>query len=151
MIKTIQDYNKKQLKYTIDQLLNFTSKYDMIICLENMTKQTGIMLDEINIEEILSFINHNDLYLTYDTSHFYTANGNIKLLWKKFHDKIKNIHLVDNFTKESDTHPVLGVGKINFKSIFNIIISYNYEGPLIIELSSAKDLDRSLNFINKFL
>ncbi|MFX1498404.1 MAG: sugar phosphate isomerase/epimerase family protein [Promethearchaeota archaeon] len=150
-IETIQDYNKIQLKHTIEQLLNFTSNYDMIICLENMTKRSGIMLDESNIEDIISFINRDDLYLTYDTSHFYTANGNIELLWDKFHNKIKNVHLVDNFTKESDPHPTLGVGNINFQEIFNIIKGYNYEGPFIIELSSAKDLDESLNFINKFL
>lgn len=150
-IKRIQEYNKTQLKHAIEQLLDFTSKYDIIICLENMTKQTGIMLDELNIEQIMSIINRSDLYLTYDTSHFYTANGNVELLWDKFHNKIKNIHLVDNFTKESDPHPTLGVGNINFQEIFNIIKRYNYEGPLIIELSSAKDLDESLNFINKFL
>lgn len=151
MLKTIQDYNKNQLKYYIEELLDFTSKYNLIICIENMTKQAGIMLDEINIKEIFSYINHNDLYLTYDTSHFYTNNGNIELLWKIFHAKIKNVHLVDNFTKESDTHPQLGIGKINFKEIFDVMKSYYYDGPLIIELSSAKDLDRSLNFINKFL
>ncbi|MFX0031644.1 MAG: sugar phosphate isomerase/epimerase family protein [Promethearchaeota archaeon] len=147
----IKDYNKQQLKHAIDQLLNFISKYNLIICLENMTQKAGIMLDEYNIEEIFSFINNESLFLTYDTSHFYTTNGDIERLWDKFHNKIKNVHLVDNFTTESDTHPVLGTGKINFKLLFNIMKKYYYKGPLIIELSSGKDLDKSLNFINRFL
>ena len=147
----LKDYNKQQLKYAIDQLLKFTSKYNLIICLENMTKKAGIMLDERNIDEIFSFINNESLFLTYDTSHFYTTNGDIKLLWDKFHNRIKNVHLVDNFTTESDTHPVLGIGKINFKLLFIIMKKYYYKGPLIIELSSGKDLDKSLNFINRFL
>ena len=65
--------------------------------------------------------------------------------------KIKNIHLVDNISKLTDTHPPLGTGKVDFKEIFDVIKKYNYNGPLIIELSDAKSLNQSINFINKFL
>ncbi|MFX0025140.1 MAG: sugar phosphate isomerase/epimerase family protein [Candidatus Hermodarchaeota archaeon] len=150
MIPSIREYNKIQLKKALNQLLNFASSYNLMICLENMPKKASIMLDTANIEEIFSIINRNDLYMTYDTSHFYTNDGNIALLWKKFHKKIKNIHLVDNFSKDSDTHPPLGTGKINFNRIFEIIKSYNYKGPLIIEISSFKYQQESINFINKY-
>ena len=148
---SMRKHNIEQLKHAIHQLLDFSSSMKIRICLENMPKQTGIMLDENNIEDIFSIINDAELFLTYDTSHFYTVDGNVEILWKKFHDKIKNIHLVDNFSKESDTHPQLGKGKINFKEIFYTIQKYNYKGPLIIELSSIKDLENSLNYINKIL
>ena len=151
MISSIREYNKIQLKKAINQLLNFTSGYNLMICLENMPKKADIMLDTADIEETFSIINRNDLYMTYDTSHFYTNDGNVGLLWKKFHKKIKNVHLVDNFTKDSDTHPPLGTGKINFNRIFEIIKSYDYKGPLIIEISSFKYLQESINFINKYL
>ena len=71
-------------------------------------------------------------------------------LWSKFHNSIKNVHIVDNFSKITDTHPPLGTGKIDFKEIFDVIKKYNYKGPLIIELSDAS-LNQSINFINKFL
>ena len=148
---SLKQYNKEQLKHAIHQLLNFSTPLEIMICLENMPKKTGIMLDEKDIEDVLLIINHEKLFLTYDTSHFYTVDGNVKLLWKNFHNKIKNIHIVDNFSKETDTHPQLGKGKINFKEIFNTIQKYNYKGPLIIELSSIKDLENSLNYIYKLL
>ena len=75
----------------------------------------------------------------------------MRKLWNKLHKIIKNVHIVDNFSKTSDTHPPLGSGKVNFPEIFEVIKSYNYQGPLIIELSSAKDLSQSLAFITKFL
>ena len=75
----------------------------------------------------------------------------MKKLWAKFHDIIKNIHIVENFSKNSDTHPPLGTGKIDFKEIFDVIKKYNYKGPIIIELSSANSLNQSINFIKKFL
>jgi len=151
MIKSIREFNKIQLKNAIDKLLNLTSSLDLTICLENMPNSSHIMLDEKDIESIFKIIDHKDLFLTYDTSHFYTTNGNVNLLWEAFHEKIKNVHLVENFTKKSDTHPPLGTGKIEFNRIFEIIRGYNYKGSLIIELSSAKDMQKSLDYIYKFV
>lgn len=151
MIKSIREFNKIQLKNAIDRLLNFTSPLDLTICLENMPNSSHIMLDEKDIENIFKIIDRKDLFLTYDTSHFYTTNGNINLLWEVFHEKIKNVHLVENFTKKSDTHPPLGTGKIEFNRIFEIIRRYNYKGSLIIELSSAKDMQKSLDFIHRLV
>jgi sugar phosphate isomerase/epimerase len=109
------------------------------------------MLDENDIKTTLAKINRNDLYITYDTSHFYTCDGNVENLWEYFDKLIKNVHLVDNFSKDSDTHPPLGTGKVNFHEIFDVMDNHNYQGPIIIELSTTKDLTQSINFINKFL
>ena len=151
MIESIREYNKIQLTKAIGALLDFTKNLNLTICLENMPKNTNIMLDENNIYEILRKINRNDLFLTYDTSHFYTNSGNVEDLWEKFHEIIKNVHMVDNFTKETDTHPPLGSGKVKFKEIIEVISSYNYKGALIIELSSNKKLKESIDYINRFL
>ena len=151
MIESIREYNKIQLAKAMEALLDFTKNLNLTICLENMPKNMNIMLDENNIYEILRNINRTDLFLTYDTSHFYTNNGNVEDLWEKCHNIIKSVHLVDNFTKENDTHPPLGSGKIKFKEILEIISSYDYRGALIIELSSNKKLQESIDYINRFL
>ncbi len=151
LINSIREFNKVQLKRAINKLLDFSKDLNLAICLENMSQKAYIMTDDKNVEEVISYIDRDDLFLTYDTSHFYTCDGNVKRLWAKFHNIIRNIHIVDNFSKESDTHPPLGTGLINFKEIFKISRSYNYEGPVIIELSSVKSLHQSINFINKFL
>ncbi|MFW9783048.1 MAG: sugar phosphate isomerase/epimerase family protein, partial [Candidatus Heimdallarchaeota archaeon] len=95
-------------------------------------------------------INRTDLYLTYDTSHFYTCDGNVEVLWDKFHKIIKNVHIVDNFSKDSDTHPPIGTGQVNFNEIFEVINRYNYNGPFIIELSSTKELISSIEYVKTF-
>jgi sugar phosphate isomerase/epimerase len=151
LINSIRDHNKIQLAHSIQKLFSSMKNSEVRICLENMPKNCHIMLDENDIKKTFSIINREDLYFTYDTSHFYTCDGNINILWEYFNKIIKNIHLVDNFTKDSDTHPPLGTGKVNFHEIFEIMKSYSYQGPLIIELSTAKDLDQSINYINKFL
>jgi sugar phosphate isomerase/epimerase len=151
LLEFIREYNKKQLARAVKNLLDFTKNINLTICLENMPKNTHIMLDQTNIAEILNLIGREDLFLTYDTSHFYTNQGDLNALWEQQHKIIKNIHLVENFTTDSDTHPPLGSGKIDFKGILDTALRYRYKGALIIELSSNEDLSTSIEFINKLL
>jgi sugar phosphate isomerase/epimerase len=151
LINSIRNHNKVQLADSIQRLLNSTSNLNVTICLENMPQNCHIMLDEHDIEDIFLKINRKDMYLTYDTSHFFMSNGNVKNLWDKFHKIIKNIHIVDNINKNSDTHPPIGTGKVDFREIFRVIKSHDYVGPLIIEISSIKDLTRSIEFLRKFI
>jgi len=151
LMESLRDYNRIQLAKAINRILDLTKNLDISICLENMPKNTHIMLDQDNIEENLKTINRKELFITYDTSHFYTNNGDVSLLWERYHKIIKNVHLVENFTTESDTHPNLGSGKVNFKKILDVINSYDYNGALIIELSSNVGLDNSLDYIYKSL
>ena len=151
MIKSLRDYNHQQLVKALSILIDHIDDKEFILCLENMPRDTNIMLDDMDISEIFSSLNRNDLYLTYDTSHYYTNSGDVNILWKKFHDKIKNVHIVDNYTKEADPHPPLGTGKIDFARIIEIMNNYSYDGALIIELSSAKALNQSLEYISKYI
>ena len=151
LISSIREFNKIKLKQAIHKLLEFSKNSDICVCLENMPQNAYIMTENNNIEEVFNIVDKNNLFLTYDTSHFYTCNGDVEKLWSKFHKVIRNVHIVDNFSKVTDTHPSLGSGKINFKKIFDIISSYKYNGALIIELSSAKELSQSIEFIKKFL
>jgi sugar phosphate isomerase/epimerase len=151
LINSIREHNKVQLAKSIHKLLSSMKNSGVVLCLENMPKNCHIMLDENDIKDTFMKINLDNLYITYDTSHFYTCDGDVNILWDYFSKIIKNVHLVENFSKTSDTHPPLGTGKVNFHEIFKVMKNHKYQGPIIIELSSAKDLPQSINFINKFL
>ena len=151
MIESLRNYNYQQLVIALNKLIDRIDDKAFILCLENMPKDNHIMLDEFNISDIYTSLNRKELYLTYDTSHYYTNSGDIDILWRTFHDKIKNVHIVDNYTKEADPHPPLGTGSIDFESIIEIMRRYNYEGSLIIELSSAKGLNQSIEYISKYI
>ncbi|MFX1366260.1 MAG: sugar phosphate isomerase/epimerase family protein [Promethearchaeota archaeon] len=151
LVPSIREFNKAQLKSAIHQLFSAKINENLMICLENMPQNYHIMTNNKNIEEVVDIIDHKNLFLTYDTSHFYTCDGDVQQFWVTFHNIIKNIHIVDNFSKLTDTHPPLGTGKVDFKEIFDVISEYNYNGSLILELSNAKSLNQSINFINKFL
>ena len=145
--------NKKRLIESVNNLLDATADLNVKICIENLPNAYGVNMF-IHLEDIKQFfsdINRNDIFMTWDTSHSWTCDMDLEMLWNKFHKVIKNIHLADNFKKNRDSHPSLGSGKIDFQEIFDIIKKYNYNGALIVEILSAKNFTKSLNFIKKFL
>ena len=56
LIPSIREINKKQLQRSIETLLDSLPSNELMICLENMPQKTYIMLDELNIEEIISLM-----------------------------------------------------------------------------------------------
>ena len=152
-IELFGNSNKKRLIESVNNLLDATADLNVKICIENMPNAYGVnmLLFLEDLEQFFNDINRNDIFMTWDTSHSWTSDIDLEMLWKKFHNIIKNIHLVDNFKKNRDPHPALGSGKIDFQEIFDLIKKYNYTGALIVEIASAKDLPKSVDFIKKFL
>ncbi|MFO8017213.1 MAG: sugar phosphate isomerase/epimerase family protein [Promethearchaeia archaeon] len=149
--KPLRVFHRERIEAALTKLLKTTKKFDLKICLENMPKGVGICLKP---EEIQRFLEHTDIYnlfFTWDTSHSWTNDIEVSKIWKLLHQYIKNIHIVDNFERESDTHPALGTGKIDFREIFSFIQQYDYTGSLILEIGQAKDLDESLDYIQHYL
>ncbi|TFG19941.1 MAG: sugar phosphate isomerase/epimerase, partial [Promethearchaeota archaeon] len=134
----LQGYNKAintaNLLLSVRELLDRISGLSITTCIENMQKKTGILLDLKECEDFFNRINRQDIYFTWDTSHSWTCSVDVEELWKNLHSYIKNVHIVDNTTKSSDTHPALGSGVIDFQEIFDIVSSYNYNGAMIIEI-----------------
>lgn len=151
LVHSIREFNKAQLIESVKLLLDAVRNLDLTICMENMPKKVNIMTNENEIDQFFRDLNREDILLTWDTSHSWTCDIKLDNFWDKFHKIIKNIHLVDNYNKDTDTHPSLGSGKINFEEIFSYIQKYNYTGPLIVELSYAKDLPLSLEYISRFI
>ncbi len=141
---------KNQLIESIDVLLKGIEGMDLITCIENMPESAGFFLNYKEINNFYSEINRNDIYFTWDTGHSWSCQGNIDKLWEKIHQRIKNIHLVENLENSPDVHPTLGTGVVDFQKIFDIVNNYDYRGAMIMELHRVEDLSESIEFIKQF-
>jgi sugar phosphate isomerase/epimerase len=63
---------------------------------------------------------------------------------------IKEVHLSDNNGKE-DSHMPLGDGSIDFEKLFDEIVKRREEPIFTIESHSKECLEKSLNFIRRFI
>ena len=116
-----------------------------------MPQDAYMLGNENDFEEFLTNLNRDDIFLTYDTSHAWTCDMNVPVYWEKFHKLVKNVHLADNMNKETDLHPKLGIGEVNFRELLDLVKKYDYKGPLIVEIITGRALRQSIEFINKLL
>jgi len=67
---------------SIHKLLSTTNPLSVNVCLVNMPQNCYIMLNESDIEDIFSKINRYNVFLTYDTSHFFMCDDNVNIYGK---------------------------------------------------------------------
>jgi sugar phosphate isomerase/epimerase len=81
---------------------------------------------------LFEFISHNNIDLTFDTTHCAFSGAPIIETFKKFKSFIKNIHLSD--FDNGIEHKVLGEGSLPLKDFIVQLKKGNYEGIITIEL-----------------
>lgn len=150
LVSAIRKFNKKQLIKAVNELLDATANLDVTICIENMDQGAYMLGTENDIEEFLSILNRNDIFLTFDTAHAWECEMNIELYWEKFNRYVKNIHLAEIGENQTDMHPPLGTGKVDFKKVLNLVKKYEYDGSMIIEIVTGRALRRSIDYIRQF-
>ncbi len=140
------------LNKTIDSLreiVEYAKNYNVFICLENAANiidSTCIKFEEFNY--VLE--NVKDLYVTLDLGHAITS-GDFDMYKKFLKDyRLKNIHIHDN-NGRYDEHLAIGDGVL--KKFINEIIDAYKNGTfyLTIEVSKIEYIERSLEFLKKYL
>jgi sugar phosphate isomerase/epimerase len=53
--------------------------------------------------------------------------------------------------QQVDDHLALGHGQIDYRAVLHKLEEMGYDGPVILELTSQKDLEESLNSLSTFL
>ena len=103
-----------------------------------------------NIKNVSYILNRvPDLYFHLDIGHANLFDKNIISFIRKFHKKLRHVHLHDNHGK-IDEHLPLGKGNINFKRVIKELRKY-YDGTITLEIFSdnQKDVLRSRDRLGK--
>jgi sugar phosphate isomerase/epimerase len=116
---------------TLNQLVEFASRYKVNICLENVDALPCYLC--YTIEDYLKVLNSvKGLKTTLDVGHANTSDGAIEYL-EAVKNTIMDMHVHDN-SGENDEHKCLGEGNIDFKRLFSECKKIGYNGPFILEL-----------------
>ena len=150
-IRAFKQKNLEILETQIARLLKWARDSKVKICLENMSKDTGLCRNEKELFEIYQNINDPNLFFTYDTSHLWMCEGNYHDFLQILHPYIKNVHIADNIDKQKDQHPTIGAGNVPFLKIVDDLKSFNYNESLVIELLDISGLEESLEYIKALL
>ena len=87
---------------------------------------------------------------TFDVGHAHTFGLDVLSYLEEILPRTMEVHLHDN-DGTGDQHLPLGTGSIDFPALFQLLDSKDYRGPLILEVNSQADLERSLNYLLQFI
>lgn len=114
---------------TLKKLVEEAKKYNINLIYEPIdTWQDDIK----SVSEILKKV--PNLYLHIDIGHVNLFGRKPEQFIKKFHNKLKHIHLHDN-NGEKDLHIPMGTGNINWENLIKILKKY-YSGTITLEIFS---------------
>jgi sugar phosphate isomerase/epimerase len=112
-------------------MIDYSETKDIIVTTENLPYiNKGTFLGKF--DQLFKFINDNNIYLTFDTTHCAFNGVSILETFKEFKKFIKNIHLSD--FDNGIEHKVLGEGSLPLKDFIVQLKKENYEGIVTIEL-----------------
>ncbi|MBI5148249.1 sugar phosphate isomerase/epimerase [Candidatus Pacearchaeota archaeon] len=124
--------DKEGIRWQIETLKKIclkAKKYGIKIMLELIDTERDTLK---NISLILNGV--QGLYFHLDVGHANLFKKKITDFIKKFHKKIRHVHLHDNHG-EKDEHFPIGKGDINFKKVINELRKY-YNGTITLEIFS---------------
>lgn len=130
---------------TLKELIKSAKKYKINIMYEPIDTKKDTLT---NVSKIMR--NVPGLYFHLDVGHANLFKRSPVKFIRRFHKKLKHIHLHDNKGKE-DEHLAIGKGKINFKRIIKELKKVRYDGTITLEIFSKneKDIIKSKNKLKK--
>ncbi len=126
-----EELNKHNAKLLIEPI----NRYDIPGFYLNTTEQ---------VINLISEINHSNVYLQYDIYHAEREKENHIAILKNHMDKIAHIQIADNPGRNQP-----GTGEIDYKSIFKEL-EQNYNGFVAMEYKPDPDTETSLEWVSKY-
>jgi len=124
---------------TLRELMRKASEYNLKL----MYEPTDALEDNIkNVSMILNKV--PELFLLIDIGHANLFGRKPEQFIKKFHEKIRHVHLHDN-KRDLDLHLPMGCGNIDWEKIIRVLKQY-YDGTITLEIFSR---DRDYVLLSK--
>ena len=121
-------------------LFDLMEKYDITVMVENMHERPNYTFSTgAEIRQFLDEVNHPLLAACWDTAHAYRNHAAKELGQYQnmvaLGDKLKGLHISDNFGNVGHHHTWPFAGAINFDQVMQALLDVNYDGFFNFEAS----------------
>jgi sugar phosphate isomerase/epimerase len=131
----------------IVELISLCNKQDLIPCFENMPSE----MPKFNRPDEFDYIVEKGGFLTLDVGHAVTCGIDPIVFIERFGDKVKHVHLQDEFKGKPDIHYAIGKGELDYVKFLNKLEEIDYKGIVMLELVSEDDVIESLHQLKDYL
>lgn len=130
----VMDHSRELALDSLEAMVAKATELGLMMCLENMFPRTGFGVEVEDFVEI--FNSFPQLMMTLDTGHGNIGSPRSKRLVNlidRFGDRIRHVHISDNFGKE-DNHLPVGSGSVRFPKLIEALKKTGFDGTATFEI-----------------
>lgn len=132
----VMDKAKGYAMESLAEIMERADQLGLLVCFENMFPRYHSMVKPEDFTEIFEMFPQLKLTLDIGHAHIEDKSGTRALEFvERFPDRIRHVHVSDNFGKEDD-HLPLGAGTIYFPDIIKALKKIGYDDTVTLEVFS---------------
>lgn len=136
---------REAAKQSILEIFEYCRAMNMELSIENLPRNEPFFQRPVEFEPFIE----KGIGIVLDTVHALTSNVEPLEFITKFGNRIKEVHLTDGFKDEPISHYPVGTGEVNCLAVLKRLEEINYEGRIILEVDSKKDVLDSLAYLKE--
>lgn len=137
----MNENNWQNYSASLREISSVAEKHNILVCLETI-------LDGSKLVKVLESLSHPNIKCVFDTGNRIAFDQDIYSDIILLGNHIQHVHIKDK--DEENNNVLLGTGKVNFKKVFESLVSIDYCGPYTFETHRGKDPIRTVRY-NKTL
>jgi sugar phosphate isomerase/epimerase len=127
------------------EIAGYCEKNHMELSIENLHRNEALFREP---EEFEPFV-RKGLGMALDTVHAYVSGVNPLDFVTRFGKKITEVHLNDGIDSDYFAHYAIGTGMVDCIAVLQKLEEINYDGRIILEVSSKEALIQSKKFLKQ--
>jgi sugar phosphate isomerase/epimerase len=136
---------REAAKQSILEIFEYCCARNIELSIENLPHNEPFFQRPAEFEPFIE----QGIGMVLDTVHALTSYVEPFEFIAKFGNRIKEVHLTDGFREEPISHYPVGTGEVNCLAVLKRLQEINYEGRIILEVDSKKDLLKSLAYLKE--
>ena len=136
---------RQAVKQSIIEIFEYCLARNVELSIENLPCNEPFFQRPAEFEPFIE----NGVGMVLDTVHALTSNVEPFEFITRFGNRIKEVHLTDGFKGDPVSHYPVGTGEVDCLAVLKRLEEINYEGRIVLEVGSKKDLVKSLTYLRE--
>jgi sugar phosphate isomerase/epimerase len=141
----LEKHTRQIAERSVFEIASYAKKKNMELSIENLHRSEALFRKP---EEFEPFV-RKGIGITLDTVHAFVSGVNPLDFITRFGRKITEVHLTDGVESDSYAHYPLGTGMVDCTAVLRKLQEIDYDGRIILEVSSRDDLIQSKKFLQE--
>lgn len=136
-------WERRALSWVAREAQDEATELGIALAMENLFPVSGRRFSAVVFPEDLAPYDH----VVFDTSHFAVAGVDLFDAWEALADRVRHLHVSDNFGAGKDSHAPVGAGTLPLADFLGHVGGAGFTGTVTLELDCRPYLDSRASLV----